>query len=92
MAKAGFVYTKGAPKYIRQTDLETPRTHEFCSGCGTHLQTRSLNLPDSVYIKVETFDDPSLFDGPGLAIQTTDMQSFNHLPDDAPRFEHLPVK
>ena len=44
------------------------------------------------YIKVGTFDDPSLFDGPGLAIQTTDMQSFNHLPDDAPRFEHLPVK
>jgi len=58
MAKAGFVYTKGAPKYFRQTDLETPRTHEFCSGCGTHLQTRSLNLLDSVLHQGGNFRRP----------------------------------
>ena len=92
MPKAGFAYTKGVPKQFRRTDLKTPRTREFCSECGTHLLTRSPSKPDSVNIKVGTFDDPSIFGGPEVVIQTADMQTFHHLPDGVPSFERFPVK
>ena len=92
MSKAGFSYTKGAPKQFRRADLETPRIREFCSECGTHLLTRSPNIPDGVYIKVGTFDDPGIFEGPELIIQTTDKQTFHHVPDDVPGFERWLVK
>ena len=92
MSKAGFSYTKGTPKQFRRSDLDTPRTRDFCSECGTHLLTRSPSLPDGVLIKVGTFYDPDIYGGPDVVIQTADKQSFHHLPDGVPSFERMAVK
>jgi len=92
MANADFKFTKGTPKQFSRSDLETPRTRDFCGNCGTHLLTRSPSLPDGVLIKVGTFDDPSLFGGPDVLLQTADKQSFHHIPDGIPAFERFPVK
>ncbi|MCW9032947.1 MAG: GFA family protein [Rhodospirillales bacterium] len=92
MLNAGFSYTKGEPKKFTRSDLETARTREFCSECGTHILTRSPSLPDGVLLKVGTFDDPSLYQGPDVAIQTADKQSFHHVPDDIPSFERFAKK
>ena len=90
MPEPGFAYTKGSPKPFRRKDLENPVTREFCPECGTHLLTRTSNLPGAVLLKIGTLDDPSVFGGPQMVIFTVDKQSFHHVPDGVPAFERLP--
>lgn len=89
MPQAGFVYTKGSAKAFRRTDLANPVTREFCPECGTHLLSRAPGLP-AVLLKVGTFDDPSLFGAPQMAIFTIDKQAFHHVPEGLPTFERTP--
>jgi hypothetical protein len=90
MPEAGFAYTKGSPKAFRRSDLPTPVTREFCGECGTHLVSKAPALPGVVLFKVGTFDDPSLFGGPQMAIFTCDKQKFHSLPEGVPSFERVP--
>jgi len=90
MMNSDFEYTKGTPRQFTRSDLETPRTRDFCEVCGTHLLTRSPSLPDGVLIKIGTFDDPGLFEGPDVLLQTADKQSFHHVPDGIPAHERFP--
>lgn len=87
MPKEGFSYNQGEPSRFSRTDVEQPRTREFCAKCGTHLTTLSPNLPTGVFVKVGSMDDPSLFGTPGVAIQTADAQAFHHVPTDVPTHE-----
>ena len=41
-------------------------------------------------LKVGTFDDPSVFGEPQMAIYTIDKQSFHHVPEGLSSFERLP--
>ncbi len=89
MPEGGFAYTKGAPKKFQRSDLENPVTREFCAECGTHLLSRAPGLPLAL-LKVGTLDDPSLYDGPQMAIFTVDKQSFHHVPEGIATFERGP--
>ncbi len=86
---AGFSYTKGSAKGFQRSDLENPVTREFCADCGTHLVSKPPGLPMAL-LKVGTLDDPSVFEGPQLAIFTCDMQSFHQIPEGIARFERMP--
>ena len=86
---AGFSYTKGSPKGFQRSDLENPVTREFCADCGTHLVSKAPGLPMAL-LKVGTLDDPSVFEGPQLAIFTCDKQSFHQIPEGVARFERMP--
>jgi len=90
MPAASFQYTKGAAKGFARKDLDKAVTREFCPDCGTHILTRAPSLAGAVIIKVGTFDDPSLFGGPQMAIFTVDKQSFHTLPAGIPAFERMP--
>ena len=85
-----FGYTKGKPKTFKRSDLATPVNREFCADCGTHILTRTPNLPGAVLIKVGTLDEPSQFGAPQMVIFTVDKQSFHHVPEGVPTFERLP--
>ena len=89
MPPDGFHYTKGTPKQFARSDLENAVTREFCAECGTHLTTLRPGLPAAI-LKVGTLDDPSLFDGPQMAIFTVDKQAFHQIPEGMPTFERLP--
>jgi hypothetical protein len=90
MPESGFRYTKGAPKSFKRKDIPNAVTREFCAECGTHLTTRTPNLPGAALIKVGTFDEPSLFGMPQMAIFTIDKQVFHQLPSGVPAFERVP--
>jgi len=90
MPAAEFRYTTGTPKTFRRPDLETPVAREFCPECGTHILTRAPGVPGAVLLKVGTFDDPTVFEGPQVVIFTIDKQSFHHIPDGVPTFERTP--
>jgi hypothetical protein len=87
----GFRYTKGTPRRFARSDLEKPRTREFCETCGTHLTTRRIGL-EAVILKVGTLDNPALFGGPEVAIYTIDQQAFNPILEGMPSFERLPPR
>jgi hypothetical protein len=91
MPPAGFRYVSGLPKTFTRHDLDRPVTREFCENCGAHLTTRSPNVP-LVILKVGTLDDPSLYGGPQMAINTLDKQSFHVIPEGLPTFERLPPR
>lgn len=90
MPESGFAYTKGEPKAFRRSDLDKPVTREFCAECGTHLSTRTHNLPGAVLLKVGTLDDPAAFEGPQMAIWTSEAQSFHRIPEGIATFERFP--
>jgi hypothetical protein len=90
MPDAGFKYTKGKPKVFSRSDLDKPVAREFCADCGTHVLTRAPGLPGAVLIKVGTFDDPSVFEGPEMVIFTVDKQAFHHVPTGVLAFERGP--
>ena len=87
----GVRYTKGSPRQFTRSDLERAVTREFCAECGTHLMTRPPGLP-AVVLKVGTLDDPTLFEGPKMAIYTVDKQPFHMIPEGLPAFERLPQR
>lgn len=90
LAAAGFRYVKGTPKGFSRSDLEKPVTREFCGDCGTQILAKSPGMAGAVMLKVGTLDDPSLFEGPQMAIYTIDKQSFHVIPDGLACFERLP--
>ena len=90
MPRAGFHFTKGAPKAFERSDLESPVVREFCPECGTHLTSRPPAMADAVIVKVGTLDDPGMFPGPELAIFTCDAQPYHRLPEGIPSFERGP--
>ena len=84
----GFKVTRGALKDFKRTDIENAVTRQFCPNCGTHVTTRPM--PGMVIIKVGTLDDPSIFEGPQMAIFTCDKQDYHRLPEGVPAFERMP--
>jgi hypothetical protein len=85
----GFAYTRGEPRQFARSDLARPVTREFCPNCGTHILTRAKGFA-GVILKVGTFDDPSLFGGPEMAVFTIDKQAFHSIPEGIPAFERFP--
>jgi len=81
---------QGAPKSFSRDDLPAPVTRDFCANCGTHLLTRSPNLPDAVILKVGSLDDPTEAN-PAIAIYTCDQLPFQTIPPGVASFEHLPT-
>jgi hypothetical protein len=45
-----------------------------------------------VILKVGTFDDPSLYGAPRMAIYTIDKQPFHMIPEGVPAFERQPPR
>jgi hypothetical protein len=90
MPAADFAWTKGEPNGFARPDLPSPVLREFCGTCGTHILSRSPNLPSAVLLKVGTFDDPTVYGGPSVVIYTCDKQPFHLLPEGVPTFERLP--
>jgi hypothetical protein len=87
----GFSYIKGTPRKFARSDLARAVTREFCATCGTHIVTRPPGLP-ALVLKVGTFDDPSQFGAPRMAIYTIDKQAFHQIPEGMPSFERLPQR
>jgi len=83
MPRQGFKYTSGEPSQYSRSDVDQPRTREFCQQCGTHLTTLSPNLPTGVFVKVGSMDDPAEYGAPAVVIQTADAQAFHHIPQGA---------
>ena len=67
----GFKFLSGKPKEFKRNDLENSMTRLFCSKCGTAIGTRNPMRPNSIILKVGTFDDPAIFE-PEIAIFTSD--------------------
>ncbi|NNL67686.1 MAG: GFA family protein [Myxococcales bacterium] len=90
MSGAGFSYTQGEPKAFSRSDLDAPVVREFCGECGTHLVSKPPSMPGLVILKVGTFDDPSVYGKPDMAIFLCDKQSFHQVPDGVATFERGP--
>ena len=85
----GFEFVKGVPKTFKRKDIEKAVTRLFCGNCGTGIGTKNPNRPNSIILKVGTFDDPSIFK-PDIAIFTIDKQKFHYIEDGLKSFERRP--
>ena len=86
MPLSGFEFVKGIPKTFKRKDIKKAVTRLFCKNCGTGIGTKNPNIPNSIILKVGTFDDPSIFK-PDIAIFTIDKQKFHHIEDGLKSFE-----
>lgn len=88
----GFRIVAGEPARFARSDLETPRTRQFCPTCGTHLTTLLPGRPLTV-VKVGTLDNPAGdYGGPDMAIFMKDSQPFHQVAEDTPCFDALPTQ
>ena len=85
----GFKFVRGKPQVFKRSDLEKPVTRLFCGECGTAIGTKSPTRPESIILKVGTFDDPSIFN-PEIAIFTSDKQEFHHIGNNLKCFDKRP--
>ena len=85
----GFEFVNGIPKTFKRKDIENAVTRLFCENCGTGIGTKNPNRPNSIILKVGTFDDPSIFK-PDIAIFTIDKQKFHYIEDGLKSFERRP--
>ena len=85
----GFEFVKGIPKTFKRKDIENAVTRLFCENCGTGIGTKNPNRPNSIILKVGTFDDPSIFK-PDIAIFTIDKQKFHYIENGIKTFEKKP--
>jgi len=90
MPSGGFRYTKGASKGFTKPGITGAATREFCADCGTPLLTRSPALPLAVIVKVGSLDDPSVYGGPQMIMQTADAHAFHLMPEGVPAFRKFP--
>ena len=84
-----FKFLKGEPEEFKRNDLEKAVTRLFCNNCGTAIGTKNPLRPNSIILKVGTFDDPSIFT-PAVAIFTNDKQKFHYIDDNIKSFEKRP--
>ena len=84
-----FNFVKGKPKTYKRKDIEMAMSRLFCEDCGTAIGTRNPNRPNSIILKVGTFDDPSIFKA-DIAIFTIDKQKFHYIDDGIKSFERKP--
>ena len=84
-----FKFTKGKPQKFKRNDIEKAVTRLFCKKCGTAIGTQSPMRPDSIILKVGTFDNPSIFEA-SIAIFTSDKQKFHHIDKNVKSFEKRP--
>lgn len=87
---ASFTYVEGEPKTFTRADLDDPATREFCGNCGAHILTRTPRNPGIVILKVGTLDDPSVYDGPQMAIWTDDKQPYHLIAEGVATFPKFP--
>jgi hypothetical protein len=90
MPEPGFAYTKGKAKAYRRSDLDNPVAREFCPECGTHILTRTPNLPAPCSSRSVRSTSRSSSARRRWFIFTVDKQSFHHVPEGVPTFERLP--
>ncbi len=86
-----FRYISGEPSTFARSDLDTPVVRHFCSNCGTGIGSRSPSRPNSMIVKIGTFDDQSFFK-PQVAIFTCDKQPYHHIAEGLPAFDKRVVK
>ncbi len=91
MPTGGFSYTKGTPSAFSRSDAPLfSASREFCPTCGVQLVTKAVPLPDVVFLKVGTLDEPAAFGGPQLAIFMCDKQPFHQVADGVATFDKMP--
>jgi hypothetical protein len=87
---ATFRFTGGSPRTFTHEEHAWRPTRHFCETCGVHLTSRSERAASAVLVKVGTFDDPSVFEGPQVVTWTSEMQKFHLLPPSVPAYPELP--
>ena len=86
----GFAITEGDAATFTRTDIENPRTRQFCANCGTHLTTLLPGRP-LVILKIGTLDDPAKdYGGSKMAIFMKDNQPYHTVAEGLPCFEDMP--
>ena len=88
-SKKDFKYTKGEVAIFSRKDLAKPVHRHFCPNCGTGIGTLSPARPNSMILKVGTFDDQSFFN-PQAAIFTCDKQHYHIIADGVVTYEKRP--
>ena len=86
-----FLYTKGSPTTFWRSDLKMIVLRHFCPNCGRAIGSRSPARPNSMIVKVGTFDDQKFFK-PQLAIFTCDKQDYHQIPKNLPADDKTVVK
>lgn len=90
MPADGFRFTSGEPKGYMKPDLPGAVTRLFCPDCGTPIATRAPALAQAVILKAGSLDDPSIFAGPQMILQTDGCQPYHLLPEGVPAFPGFP--
>jgi hypothetical protein len=87
--KGSLAITGETKAYTITADSGATNTRSFCPNCGSPLFTNLSGMPDIVFVKAGSLDDPSQYQ-PGINIYTASAQPWDHIPDDIPSCVGMP--
>jgi len=86
---SAFSTTDDAADYFSVSDSGNRMRRRFCSACGTPLFSQAETRPHLIFVRVGTFDDPSLA-RPALTMWTASAPAWACFDDALPRIEGQP--
>jgi hypothetical protein len=89
-APAGTIKITGKPKYFAVKGESGKSVQRgFCADCGSPLFSKVEAIPDMLFVKAGTLDDPTYFK-PAFDIFTSSAQPWDHMNPALPKFPKMP--
>ncbi len=75
--------------YERPADSGKLVTRGFCPNCGAPVYSLNSSMPEMIFIRASSLDDPELFE-PKMVVFTSRAPSWDHIDSDLPAFTTMP--
>jgi len=86
------ISVRGAVKeYRSKADSGADVTRAFCPKCGAGVFAANSSMPQMIFLRASTLDDPNLF-SPQLAVYASRAPSWDRVGDDLPSFPEAPPR
>jgi hypothetical protein len=75
--------------YERSSDSGNSVSRAFCPDCGAPVYSLNSSMPEMIFIRASSLDDPELFE-PKMVVFTSRAPSWDHIDPDLPAFTTMP--
>lgn len=89
LPRAAFKLTGNVKYYESKADSGNLVSRGFCPNCGSPVVSKNSGMPDLVFVRAASLDDPGLFK-PSLVVYASSSQPWDYVDPALPKFPKMP--